>query len=1447
MIKKITFLIATMLTCFGVFSQQVIAQQNDESKDPTVVLMHTGTVTTCNALFYDSGGPTGNYSGNENHFLVLVPETQGARIKVTFEEFEVENNYDKLHVYNGSSPIDPLLATLTGANIPEDPFFADNPTGALMFNFTSDGSVHKAGWKATVECYTPVPNNLVAVRLNTSPHATAGVPKTIPFVVFNQGTAAVTGVQYTVQLQDASNNVLATSNGVDLASGAQTAIDLMWTPAAEGTIDVKGVVVFPADEAPGNNTTELVTFTVHPAGTYVVGIGPGTIVSGTRMPFDFYWKNSYAQTIYTNEQLGIGGGIINSLVYRYKFVSQEIGTKGVKVWIGETTQTNLDGGFINPSELTLVFDGDLDFPGGENELTINLQTPYMYNGGNLVIYSYRNLDTQYYNSSDLFYLVSTNENRSRHRQSDSQIDPLAPSSGTTKAYVPEVTMFFSTAGLGTIAGNVTCEGAPAGGVTVQIVDGTRKTTTDAAGNYALPYLVPGTYALDFIKFGYTDFNATNINVVGDETTTVNATISPIYQYMVSGTVTTSDTQQPVAGAVVNFYGYTDHTDTTDATGHYSMSGVWGGGKVYEVTVDAVEGYQAYSGTVTVNNQHITDHNIIVNEFAYPVNKVTATVEGENVNVTWIAPGTIPPYPPWISWCGKTDISNGIGAGINEITCAHRFTAEQLETIEVVGMSITKVRFNPHGTGTFKVRVWTGGSATEPGTLVHEQPVANVTLSQWNEVVLTTPVMIPDGQELWFGVHIVPDAVNYPGGVDAGPAITGFGDMTKIADQTWSTLTASGLSYNWALGALVDNGKGLVTNLSKLVAEYEMNSIKVTAINIPSEFRLTSAKESGEATVVENIENSASRAFVNYTLYRLVKGQPQADWTQLVAATTDTTYTDTGWGILPAGLYQYAVVANYTNGVASRPRLSNILAKDMEFEYTVNVKNNANEPVAGALVKLTNHDGNDNHAYEGTTGTTGVITFPTVWKGTYTITVTQNEHEPFADTVVISANATLPVELIEIIVTPFNLEIQQDGNDEIFSWNNTYGVTVILEAHDPWQDGTGHQLLLDADAVEYGQTIPIQGVMAGCDAPADLYDVFEYKIPENADPVCATTNVVIDGEDSVVIPAGVYDYVIVNPSSVGSVPNLWIAGPPNGRRDDYVFELGKIYRFTVGMGQHPDQVIIIITDEKTGKIVNIVRHGETVDEYSRFGEVASNQVSVVDNFEIGDYYYGAPSHTRAFLGYTVYLDGEEKASGIMETTYRFENVGGGNHTAGVKAVYTSGESEVAEIDFYLPPYWEVKFIAKRFSDGSPIRGVDIVISNESITESATTDINGIAIFELPSGTYNWLATKPGFETQEGTVIVTGHTEVFVYPPGIEDDTKVQGIKLYPNPATNTLTITRKNTINAMVEIYSNNGKTVSSFEMNEAIKEISVSKLNSGVYFIRVIENETITVQKFIKQ
>ena len=81
------------------------------------------------------------------------------------------------------------------------------------------------------------------------------------------------------------------------------------------------------------------------------------------------------------------------------------------------------------------------------------------------------------------------------------------------------------------------------------------------------------------------------------------------------------------------------------------------------------------------------------------------------------------------------------------------------------------------------------------------------------------------------------------------------------------------------------------------------------------------------------------------------------------------------------------------------------------------------------------------------------------------------------------------------------------------------------------DGSGFQMLLDADATAYGTVIPVSGPLTEHgNAPDSVYNKFEYKIPENADGSINTGNVVWGTDTvSILIPAGVYDYVITNPT------------------------------------------------------------------------------------------------------------------------------------------------------------------------------------------------------------------------------------------------------------------------------------------------------------------------------
>ncbi|MDG1314275.1 MAG: M43 family zinc metalloprotease, partial [Flavobacteriaceae bacterium] len=142
-------------------------------------IMSDDIVTTCNGLFYDSGGaddgPAGNYSNNEIFTFTICPETDGQSTQLNFTEFATQNNADIMSIYNASDATDPatLVGEYSGTNGPTEPVTASltNPTGCLTVVFTSTGAITDAGWLAFISCVDPPAEcqDIIAQLDSTSP------------------------------------------------------------------------------------------------------------------------------------------------------------------------------------------------------------------------------------------------------------------------------------------------------------------------------------------------------------------------------------------------------------------------------------------------------------------------------------------------------------------------------------------------------------------------------------------------------------------------------------------------------------------------------------------------------------------------------------------------------------------------------------------------------------------------------------------------------------------------------------------------------------------------------------------------------------------------------------------------------------------------------------------------------------------------------------------------------------------------------------------------------------------------------------------------------------------------------------------------------------------------------------------------------------------------------
>ncbi|MCX6250088.1 MAG: C25 family cysteine peptidase [Bacteroidetes bacterium] len=132
--------------------------------------MSNGSVTTCNAQFFDSGGPQNDYSLNEDFTMTFSPGTAGAKVKAAFTAFDIESettcSYDYLSVYDGPNTTSVLIGKYCGTDSPGT-VTATTTSGDLTFKFHSDYSLTLSGWSADIQC-SGGPLTLIASAFPTS-------------------------------------------------------------------------------------------------------------------------------------------------------------------------------------------------------------------------------------------------------------------------------------------------------------------------------------------------------------------------------------------------------------------------------------------------------------------------------------------------------------------------------------------------------------------------------------------------------------------------------------------------------------------------------------------------------------------------------------------------------------------------------------------------------------------------------------------------------------------------------------------------------------------------------------------------------------------------------------------------------------------------------------------------------------------------------------------------------------------------------------------------------------------------------------------------------------------------------------------------------------------------------------------------------------------------------
>lgn len=224
--------------------------------------------------------------------------------------------------------------------------------------------------------------------------------------VRNEGSATVS--DYRVLLLNAENNeVLGEAKGKAVAKDETVEVAVDWVPGAEGTIKVVAKVELAGDTYPADNVLATPLEVKISAADADKWLTLNTDNSwGWRFPFFMLDPYSQCQALFLEKEMQKKGIEITGMRFLYNGKNADAYTFPARIGIKKTTRTDMldeDGGnaMFDEDEFTTVFDGNITIQGNANdlELVVNLDKPYKYEGGNVIMKFECPLGTQYIKDS----------------------------------------------------------------------------------------------------------------------------------------------------------------------------------------------------------------------------------------------------------------------------------------------------------------------------------------------------------------------------------------------------------------------------------------------------------------------------------------------------------------------------------------------------------------------------------------------------------------------------------------------------------------------------------------------------------------------------------------------------------------------------------------------------------------------------------------------------------------------------------------------------------------------------------------------------------------------------------------------------------------------------------------------------------------------------------------
>lgn len=839
---------------------------------------------------------------------------------------------------------------------------------------------------------------------------------------------------------------------------------------------------------------------------------------------------------------------------------------------------------------------------------------------------------------------------------------------------------------GYIEGKVTAAGKAIANARVATEDGLFEGYTDENGKYKLSYLPEGTHSLIITALGYND-TYTEAEVTELQTTTKDIEMTERNKYSVSGKVI-DVAGDAVTGAAITINGYNEYLGTTDDGGNFTINDIYQS-ELYNITITKNK-LISYNSELKVNDNVDLGNITLEDNIKAPV-KVQATLDDNgNMSVTWDAPVNDPIEYRYDD--GTVVNSLGISSGTNKSV----FGAIHRRPSSVTGFKwyvCSNATTTHYSVQVYVLDLDENGEPTS-NVLYYNSYVPN-TDDQWNSYTFPTPVEAPRGFMI---------AISCYGFI--GIAIDGDGDkdmypFVEHANCYASDYTTGEFAY------LEDAGYAANFLIRPVASPYEMEEA-------PSFVRQQNTEKAVEKHDIEieaadNIirpyvteetcmpmKTVEDRVRYNVYRYRTIDEGNEEAYTTMAEGLKDRVYTDTSWNELEQGVYKYGVKALYTGDYLSATAPSDSIAKDMltTVVFTLNTNTPTNES-DGAVAHLTSSDGL--HSYSATADAQGKIEINDVWKAQYGMTITLDGFDGISENLDLSKEASyeFSYKLNETQIQPFNLTIYDEGeNDErLLVWNFPDLIYDGFEEHDDFMIASPGKIgwqYIDGDGLETGGLTyntwpnifqPMSFIVFNPSATEpSLENDYALKAVFGKKYIASFAAYPGPNDDWFISPRlyftedfkfnfyaksmqtySQYESIEVGYSTTGIDEDDFImvadSFDVSGYWTEYSYDIPKEAKYVA---------IHHISNAKYVLMVDEVRIGlpEAINPQQAEGRKAVRQ--------------NMPSPSGA---YEIYLDGE-KVADTDETTYTFTGLTNGEHTAGVRASYTSGITDISTVNFQV---------------------------------------------------------------------------------------------------------------------------------------------------------------------